>query len=74
MFQKEFKSFIQIFMSHYQSLCIFFQSNYVLLKSQLGRSGLGGRSQRGRGAQEAHTEIVLISEKCGSDNHLRQCS
>lgn len=52
----------------------FFQSNYVLLKSQLGRSGLRGRSQRGRGAQEAHTEIVLISEKCGSDNHLRQRS
>lgn len=66
MFQKEFKSLSE-FMH-------FFQSNYVLLKSQLGRSGLRGRSQRGRGAQEAHTEIVLISEKCGSDNHLRQRS
>lgn len=32
----------------------------------------GRKRVEGEGAQETNTEIVLISEKCGPDNHLRQ--
>lgn len=32
---------------------------------------VGGRGWRERELRR-HTEIVLISEKCGPDNHLRQ--
>lgn len=68
MFQKEFKSFIQNFMSHYQSLCIFPTKLCSFKKPAWWEWGGRKKSER-EGSSRG-----LISEKYGSDNHLRQRS